>query len=606
MFCATRSRLPSTVACADVHRNQLTGDPDSRADLAESSIDWRLAGWGVIALTAILYFTRLGARALWSSEFRWAEISREMIRTGNYFWPTINGHLYYDKPLGSYWLVLAATWITGGLSETAARLPCAIAGLLAVGLLILLARRLYDLRTGVIAGFILATSFSFVFFSRHASADVETITGELAALLLFLKHEDRPVGWWVIWLWITMAVTSLTKGLLGFVLPIMVLGLYATLSDGWVVFGEKILRGPIGERIGWLIERNRWLFNWHSIIAVPLGLAIYIAPFRISRVIMGSSAGLDMVFRENVVRFFEPFDHRGPAYLYLYVIFALMAPWAILLPAALVQARHERRIKAEPAKSDRFTLIFFWSTFIFFTVSGSRRSYYILPILPPAAMLIARLLTSPSERLSEWGRRLLNLGYWVFVAVVVAGFALLIPPSAVLPGLMAQLPAAPDRVAFATIWVIVLAMIIYTLRNFTREWIALSMSVAAYAAMVYIYIFAMPAAEAYRGEKPFAYAVRNQIGSQTDHLGLYRTVGPLFYLDPGAPLAEFDKPNDLANAVGTGKIEWVIVRRRDLPSISLPTEILVEEATYPWESDYQHRNKVVLVKLGAGTSIPQR
>ena len=82
-------------------------------------------------------------------------------------------------------------------NETAARLPCAIAGLLAVGLLILLARRLYDLRIGVISGFILATSFSFVFFSRHASADVETITGELAALLLFLKHEDRPAGWWI-------------------------------------------------------------------------------------------------------------------------------------------------------------------------------------------------------------------------------------------------------------------------------------------------------------------------------------------------------------------------------------------------------------------------
>jgi len=155
------------------------------------------------------------------------------MRTGNYFWPTINGHLYYDKPLGSYWLVLASTWITGGLNETAARLPCAIAGLLAVGLLMLLARRLYDLRTGVIAGFILATSFSFVFFSRHASADVETITGELGALLLFLRHEDRPLGWWVVWLWIIMAVTSLTKGLLGFVLPIMVMGLDATLSDGW-------------------------------------------------------------------------------------------------------------------------------------------------------------------------------------------------------------------------------------------------------------------------------------------------------------------------------------------------------------------------------------
>ncbi len=574
--------------------------------MAESSIDWRLAGWGVIALTAILYFTRLGARVLWSSEFRWAEISREMIRTGNYFWPTINGHLYYDKPLGSYWLVLASTWITGGLDETAARLPCAIAGLLAVGLLILLARRLYDLRIGVISGFILATSFSFVFFSRHASADVETITGELAALLLFMKHEDRPAGWWTVWLWIIMAITSLTKGLLGFALPIMVMGLYATLSDGWAAFGEKILHGAIADRIRWVIERNRWLFNWRSIIAVPIGLAIYMTPFRISRAIMGSSAGLDMVFRENVVRFFEPFDHRGPIYLYLYVIFALMAPWAILLPAAIVQAHHERRIEAQPAKSDRFTLIFFWSTFIFFTVSGSRRSYYILPILPPAAMLIARLLTSPSERLSDWGLRLLNLGYGVFVAVVIMGFALLIPPSAVLPGLMARLPVAPDRLVFAAMWTIVLAAIIYTFRNFTRLRMMLSMGVAAYAAMVYIYILAMPAAEAYRGERPFAYAVRDRIGSQTSELGLYRTIGPLFYLDPAAPLAEFDKPNDLADAVRSGKIDWVIVRRRDLPTINLPTEILVEEASYPWESDYQHRNNVVLIKLGAGASTPAR
>ena len=105
--------------------------------------------------------------------------------------------------------------------------------------MILLGRRLYDLRIGVIAGLILATSFSFVFFSRHASADVETITGELAALSLFLSNEERQVGWWVVGLWIVMAATSLTKGLLGFVLPMMVMGLYARLSDGWALLGRE-------------------------------------------------------------------------------------------------------------------------------------------------------------------------------------------------------------------------------------------------------------------------------------------------------------------------------------------------------------------------------
>src|SRR6202011_2058808 len=108
---------------------------------------------------------------------------------------------------------------------------------------------------------------------------------------------------------------------------------------------------------------------------------------------MGTQKGLAMVYRENVVRFFEPFDHRGPIYLYVYVIFALMAPWSALLPAALVEAHHLRRIDAEPARADRFVLVYFWATFIFFTLSGSRRSYYILPILPAAAILVARTLT---------------------------------------------------------------------------------------------------------------------------------------------------------------------------------------------------------------------
>jgi 4-amino-4-deoxy-L-arabinose transferase-like glycosyltransferase len=549
-------------------------------------------------MTAILFFTRLGARALWSSEFRWAEIAREMLRTGNYFWPTINGHLYYDKPLGSYWLVLASTWVTSGLNETAARLPCAIAGVLAVWFLILVARRLYDFRTGVIAGFILATSFSFVFFSRHASADVETITGELGALLLFLKHEDRPAGWWVVWLWVIMAITSLTKGLLGFVLPIMVIGLYSTLSDGWALLGEQLLHGTFADRLRWLFERNRWLFNWHSLVAIPIGLAIYTVPFRISRMVMGSGAGLAMVYRENVVRFFEPFDHRGPIYLYLYVIFALMAPWSMLLPAALVQAHHERRIKGDPTKSDPFTLAFFWGTFVFFTISGSRRSYYILPILPAASMLVARLLTSPSERLSAWARKLLIVGYGVFVLSIIGGLALLITPSAFFSGMLGQLPAAPDRTIFFAMWIVVIATVIYTITRFSLSRVTLSMGAAAYAAMIYIYIFAMPAAEAYRGEKPFAHQVLNRVGSQTSELGLYRTVGPLFYLDLPQPIPEFDKPKDLTDAVNNGKIAWVITRRRDLPSVGSPNEVVVEEASYPWESEYQHRNKVVLIKIG--------
>src|SRR5947209_11999873 len=96
---------------------------------------WRTWWLALMALTALLLFARLGERALWSMEVRWGQIPREMRQTGDPFTPTINGKLYYDKPLGSYWLILAASRLTGDVDEWTARLPSAVSGLLAVGLL---------------------------------------------------------------------------------------------------------------------------------------------------------------------------------------------------------------------------------------------------------------------------------------------------------------------------------------------------------------------------------------------------------------------------------------------------------------------------------------
>jgi 4-amino-4-deoxy-L-arabinose transferase-like glycosyltransferase len=565
---------------------------------AASDSQFILRAGCVLVLAAILFFARLGARALWSSEFRWAEIAREMLVTHNYFWPTINGHVYYDKPLGSYWLVIFSTPLTGGLNEAATRLPCAIAGLFAVALLMLLVRRLYDARTAILSGVILATSFSFVFFSRHASADVETLTGELAALLLFNHNEERGGGIWVVGLWLIMAATSLTKGLLGFALPLLVIGAYSCLRDGWAQLFQEISSSSMTDRIRRLIERNRWFFNWYTVAGIAVGGLVYGLPFEISSRMMGSQKGLAMVYRENVVRFFHPFDHRGPIYLYVYVIFGLMAPWSALLPAALVETHSLRRAGAEPARADRFALVYFWATFIFFTLSGSRRSYYILPILPAAGILVARTLAYPGELRSTIARRLLTVGYAIVAFAAIAGIILLIPAWAILPSPYDALPDLPAKLAFIVFWSVSVAAVIYTIRKFSAYRVAISMGAVAYLAMVYIYIFAMPAAEAYRGEKPFGYAVLNKIGGSTDHLVLYKTEGPLFYLNPPKPLPEFENKQELQDAIAKGDAKWMIVRRRDMPKLETPTTIDLSEASYPWETDYNYRNKVVLVRLG--------
>jgi 4-amino-4-deoxy-L-arabinose transferase-like glycosyltransferase len=572
----------------------VTHDLDHSADLPQSQ--WRICFSGVVLLAAILFFARLGARALWSSEFRWAEIVREMITTRDYFWPTINGHVYYDKPLGSYWLILGSTWLTGAMNEAAARFPCAAAGLLAVVFMMLLAGRLYDRRTALLSGIVLATSFSFVFFSRHASADVETLTGELAALLLFLHHERHQDGWWVIALWVVMAITSLTKGLLGFVLPIMTIGAYCLLATGWTDLLDYLLTGPISARVRWVIDRNRWLFNWKSVIAIALGAAIYYVPFAVPHHTEASAKGLRMVWRENVVRFFHPFDHRGPIYLYLYVIFALAAPWSALLPAALTEVHKRRTVGEEAARGDRFALVYFWTTFVFFTISGSRRSYYLLPILPATALLVARLLMVQEFR-SLWARRLLGAGFGIVALATGGAIIALLLPAGLLPRRLAALPSAPDPVVFWLAWILSVLGIVYALRKYTPTRVGMSMAIIAYASMAYIYLFAMPAADAYRGEKPLALQVAKTLDGDLSRLAYFRTEEGLFYLNPRAPVPEYERMPDLVAAIHDHDIEWILVRRKDVTAIAIPNEVVLSEPSFPWEDEDQKNNKVVLVKL---------
>lgn len=565
------------------------------------AVAWHGTVAAVLGLAAVMFFARLGARALWSSEFRWAEIAREMHLTARYFWPTLNGRVYYDKPLGSYWLVLGAAELTGKVDETAARLPCAIAGLLGVWLLIALARRLYDQRTALLAGLILATSFSFVFFSRHASADVETVTGELAALVLFLRNEEKQNGWWVVGLWLVMSATSLTKGLLGFVLPLMVIGLYSLLADGWAELWRRVSRGSLFGRIAWLVGRNRWLFNWKSIVAIGLGGIIYYLPFALSAARTGSEKGLEMVYRENVLRFFHPFDHRGPIYLYVYVVFALMMPWSAFLPAGLAEAHRSDGPVRVRGRSNRFALVYFWATFIFFTLSGSRRSYYLLPILPAGALLVARMLTTPIPEMSSLARRLLKAGYAVIAIGVIGAALVMLPPAWILPGRLAAMPPAPDRGLYAVCWVISLIAVLYALNRFDSRRVAISTATIGALFLAYLFVFAMPAADKWRGEKAFAAAIRRQMGAANSGVALYRSEGPIFYLNLPHPLPFYDDADKLKQEALAGKVRWVIVRRRDMPdfesAVGIPATAVAREAAFPFEPRQHTLNKEVLLAL---------
>jgi 4-amino-4-deoxy-L-arabinose transferase-like glycosyltransferase len=565
----------------------------------EAGSNWY--GAAAVALAALLFLARLGVRALWASEGRWAEVVREMLLSSNYFWPTINGHLYYDKPLLSYWFIVAAAHLTGGLDETAARLPSAIFGLAGVVLIIALARRLYDRSTAAWAAFILATSFSYTFYSRHASADVETTTGVLAALVLFIWHRQRRDGWWVVWMWLIMALTSLTKGLLGFALPLFIMGWYSLLEEGAGVLYARITSGPVSARWSWLRQRLAWFFNFKTPVAILAAGALYFLPFAVSNSRAHSDAGLYMVFRENLLRFFEPFDHRGPIYLYVYVLFGLMAPWSVFIPAALLEVHRKARSSAARALADAdlFALVYFWGTFALFTLSRSRRTYYLLPILPAAALVVARLLSEDAARLWAPARRLMKIGYGVLAAAVILCGATFLLPVSMRPGPLAGLPPSPAWAVFLAGWLFCLGAIFYTWSGFSVRRAALSTAAMAYLALFFIFIVAMPRAEVYRYERSFARAVRANVGANTDQLALFRVWGPglVYYLSTPAPIALFNSTQQVAAFARSQGGAWVITRAMDVPNLELDKQVRAAEPELAWDSPSQNGNRYVLLRV---------
>ncbi len=545
-------------------------------------LDFRLAAFGILLVAALLFGIRLGFRDVVSEELRFAEVAREMTLTGDYLHPAINGKSYYDKPLGSYWLIVAASHFTGGVDETAARLPAAIAGWLGVLLTMVLAKRLFDPRTALWSGAILATCFSFAFYARRATADIETVTGTLAAVTLFANCRECKSGAWVLGLWPIMGFTSLTKGLLGFALPIAVLGTYGL----WSTLAEFTNLGALPRLY---LDRNRWFFNRWTPLAAPLGVAVFLLPYFLSGWQSGLEEGLALVYRENVKRFFQPHNHTGPIYLYVPVLFLLAAPWGLFLPASLWPRR-------DTSDADRLVKAYFWGLFVFFTLSASRRSYYLLPILPAVALLVGRVVNTPVESLSATARRLSNAAYAIVALGVALAGALLLSPADILPPPYDRLPPLPARPWFAVGWLAGVALVVCAIRH--RRWWPHAALAVTVAGLGFGLLVALPSMDDYRTRRSFAADVNRAVASDPEKLALYHARDVVFQLARPAPLPDFEDAGTFHTAAASGQIRWVIVRRRYWPQLaSTPTTPILEEATHPWEGADQLGDKMILLRI---------
>lgn len=347
-------------------------------------------------LAVLMLFLNLDIGGLRGSEGRWADVVRTMFLTGDFLHPMINFAPYFDKPLFSYWSIAAGGVFSGGqVTELLIRIPSALAGLAALWGTRLIASRYAGKTTGFFAGWILLTVYSFAFWGRLGEADMLNMAfGTLAVGWYVLNRDKNDLISYLIF-GLLCAVGGQTKGLSAIAVPVLVVLVDLAVSRSW--------------------KRH---LNWKLFLAGILSLGAYLTPFLLASLKKSYSAnGLSLVFQENIQRFFNSLDHKQPWYAYFIHLPQLFLPWTPFLILALIAA--VRRWKKADA-NDRWLLLSTGLIFLMFSLSDSKRVYYILPILPFCAILTARFILSEEEsRIEKLRNILLKIYVWLIPVLVL-------------------------------------------------------------------------------------------------------------------------------------------------------------------------------------------
>ncbi|HLB42634.1 MAG TPA: glycosyltransferase family 39 protein [Gammaproteobacteria bacterium] len=375
-----------------------------RAWVIENYLWGNKARVGYLLVAAVfLLFTLLGAKDIWTQEHRWADIVSEMFYRHDFLHPYLGGIKYYDKPLFSYWLIAFAAQLTGTLTTTTLRLPSAVAGLLAVWSIYRLGTQLRDRHLGLLAGWLLLTTFYFVFWARVSSADMLNLAGSLFAVSWYVIHREQGgfLNYTVFFL--ILAITSLCKGLGGLIVPLIAVFIDVILRHSW----KKYLRFSL-------------------VFSLLPAIIVYLIPFIASNYWMGEGYdqnGLYLVYRENILRYFKPFDHQGSIYTYFIYLPVYLIPWVIFFVPGLLSLKTRWQSLTIDSKWIIWTLL---GLFLFFTLSGSRRSYYVLPIVPFAILFTADWILSNSN---GFERRLLGTVWLIIFSYLFLLMTLIIFPA---------------------------------------------------------------------------------------------------------------------------------------------------------------------------------
>ena len=410
-------------------------------------------------LAFLTFFVGLGRPAITDSdEAFYAQAGREMVESGDWVTPHYNRQPRFEKPVLFYWLV-ALAYLAAGIGEFAARVPSALAGLGLVLAAFACARRWYDDRTAVLAGAITATSFGYVAVARQALPDLALacfVTAGTWAAFEALVAVPRPAGrrrlGWLVAAGVALAAGFLTKGPVGVVLPALIVGppaVWRCLVEGRARAGRP---GPPFARlagdVGLLaVVCVALTLPWFGAMTATHGVA-YLERFFIA---------------ENVERFATArYNDPRPIGYYVPIVIGGLLPWS---PLMLVWWRPVRRMLARARRIEPAEVwLGLWAAapLVFYSISVGKQPRYMLPVLPPLAILLARGVSRALARQAANGAgrdRLLAAG-GIAAGVVLLLFAAAVARAGILlgDGSPASIRTAALLIALSGLGVVLAAM----------------------------------------------------------------------------------------------------------------------------------------------------
>jgi 4-amino-4-deoxy-L-arabinose transferase-like glycosyltransferase len=334
----------------------------------------------VVLLAVLSFFAGLGRGAIGDNdEAFYAESAREMVESGDWLTPHFNYEPRFQKPALYYWLTASLFSITGP-TEFAARFFAALSGVGLVLITTACGRRWYDESVGLLAGAIAATSFGYFALARMSLPDLPLafcVTLTIWSLFVATLERERNPRKWLLIAAAAAALGFLVKGPLALVLPALVVG-------------------PI-----LLMERRSYNVQFSDIVLASLLFLVIALPWYIAMWVQHGTEYLAGFFiGDNFERFAtDRFNDPRPWWFYLPIMAGGLLPWAPLMLTWLSAAVQFVTRRRDVGTLDLRLVLWAVLPLVFFTLSIGKQPRYILPILPPLAILLA---SSVIERTSTW------------------------------------------------------------------------------------------------------------------------------------------------------------------------------------------------------------